>query len=416
VGGERVQIRYYARLVFVCPRRRSMSDRSASSRFFPSLPAFSVSALRTWLRSFRPGRMRINGRERLRIVLGALAGVLLAAWASRTMAGELGAAAWMVAPLGASAVLVFAVPASPLAQPWSVIGGNTLSALVGIACVNLVGDPVLAAGLAVGGAIVVMLSLRCLHPPGGAAALTAVLAQAVDYRFALFPVLTNSALLIMVGLAYNSLTGRRYPHAQAKPVPGSGSRFTAADLDAALAHYNQVLDISPDDLESLLHQAEAAAYRRSLGELRCRDIMTREPFSAAQDMSLKEAWALMRQHRIKALPVVDRARGVVGIVTVADFMRQLEMDRPEGWGGRLRALVGFAPAGGGRPRIISQIMTRQVRVVSASRYVIELIPMFADGGHHHIPVIDEERTLAGIITQTDLVKALSRAIGAGREA
>ncbi|MPS25610.1 CBS domain-containing protein [Alcaligenaceae bacterium SAGV5] len=61
-------------------------------------------------------------------------------------------------------------------------------------------------------------------------------------------------------------------------------------------------------------------------------------------------------------------------------------------------------------------MTRQVRVVSASRYVIELIPMFADGGHHHIPVIDEERTLAGIITQTDLVKALSRAIGAGREA
>ncbi|AZG08083.1 HPP family protein [Pigmentiphaga sp. H8] len=393
-----------------------MSDRSPSSRVSAPRPGFSIATLRAWLASFRPGRMRINGRERLRIVLGALAGVLLAAWASRMAAGGLGSAAWMVAPLGASAVLVFALPASPLAQPWSVVGGNTLSALVGIICVNVIGDPVLAAALAVGGAIVVMLSLRCLHPPGGAAALTAVLAQAADYRYALFPVLANSVLLIMAGLAYNSLTGRRYPHAQAKPVPGPRSRFTAADLDAALAHYNQVLDVSPDDLENLLHHAEMAAYRRSLGELRCRDIMTRTPLSAVQDMPLKEAWALMRQHRIKALPVIDQARGVVGIVTVADFMRQLEMDRPEGWGGRLRALVGLAPGAGGRPRVISQIMTRHVRVVSASRYVIELIPLFADGGHHHIPVIDEERTLAGIITQTDLVKALSRAIGAGREA
>jgi len=286
-----------------------MSDRSAFPRVAASLPGFSVATLRSWLASFRPGRMRINGRERLRIVLGALAGVLLAAWASRMMAGSLGGAAWMVAPLGASAVLVFALPASPLAQPWSVIGGNTLSALVGIICVNLIGDPVLATALAVGGAIVVMLSLRCLHPPGGAAALTAVLAQAADYRYALFPVLTNSVLLIMAGLAYNSLTGRRYPHAQAKPVPGPRSRFTAADMDAALAHYNQVLDVSPDDLENLLHHAEMAAYRRSLGELRCRDIMTRTPLSAVQSMPLKEAWALMRQHRIKALPVIDQARG-----------------------------------------------------------------------------------------------------------
>jgi hypothetical protein len=54
-------------------------------------------------------------------------------------------AAWLVAPLGASAVLVFAVPSSPLAQPWSVIGGNTLSALVGAACAHFIHDPAWAA-------------------------------------------------------------------------------------------------------------------------------------------------------------------------------------------------------------------------------------------------------------------------------
>jgi len=393
-----------------------MSDRSASSPpVSPSLPFPILAALRAWLLSFRPGRVRISGRERLRIIAGAAAGIFLAAWACRLMAGEGAATAWMVAPLGASAVLLFAVPASPLAQPWSVIGGNTLSALVGITCVRYVGDPALAAALAVGGAIAAMLALRCLHPPGGAAALTAVLAHAADYQFALFPVLTNSVLLVMAGLAYNSLTGRRYPHAQAAPSSGQRSRFTSADLDAALAHYNQVLDVSRDDLEELLHHAEMAAYRRNLGELRCRDIMTPGPVVATPEMPLKEAWSLMRRHRVKALPVVDKGSSLVGIVTVADFMRQLDMDRPEGLGGRLRALIGLGGAAG-RPGVIAEIMTRQVRVISAGRYVIELVPLFAEGGHHHIPIIDEERKLAGIITQTDLVKALSRAVGAGREA
>ena len=67
------------------------------------------------------------------------------------------------------AVLLFAAPASPLAQPWSVVGGNTLSTLVGVACVLLIPDPVAAAAVAVALAIAVMFALRCLHPPGGAA-------------------------------------------------------------------------------------------------------------------------------------------------------------------------------------------------------------------------------------------------------
>ncbi|MDX3907932.1 MAG: HPP family protein [Pigmentiphaga sp.] len=391
-----------------------MSDRFASPSTGPAwLSATRFAALKAWLASFRPGRVRINGTERLRIIGGAMAGVLLAGWACRLFAEP--GAAWLVAPLGASAVLVFAVPASPLAQPWSVIGGNTLSTLLGIACATHIGDPVLAAAVAIGGALALMLALRCLHPPGGAAALTAVLAQAADYRFALFPVLVNSVLLVLAGLAYNSLTGRRYPHAQAAPASTQRSRFTPADLDAALAHYNQVLDVSRDDLEHLLHHAEMAAYRRNLGELRCRDIMTREPLTAAPDLPLGEAWELMRRRRIKALPVIDRAGSIVGIVTVADFMRQLDMDRPDGLGSRLRALIGLGAATE-RPSVIAQIMTRQVRVVSSGRFVIELIPLFADGGHHHIPIIDEDRKLVGIITQTDLVKALAKAVGAGTEA
>ena len=128
-------------------------------------------------------------------------------------------------------------------------------------------------------------------------------------------------------------------------------------------------------------------------------------------MSLKDAWALMRSQQVKALPVVDGQRLVVGIVTVADFMRHVDMDSHESVGDRLRALVRRAGAvASEKPEVVGQIMTRQVRVASAHRYMIELVPLFSDGGHHHIPIIDADQRLAGIITQTDLVRALYRAV------
>jgi len=369
-------------------------------------------------RALRPAPMHVDARERLRMAAGALLGVLLAGWLSRWVGGHWGISPWLVAPIGASAVLVFGVPASPLAQPWPVVGGNTLSTLVGVACAALVPDPAVAGALAVALAIALMVPLRCLHPPGGAAALFVVMAHGAKPQFALFPVLTNSLLLVAAGMAWHAATGKRYPHAQqARPAPTgaparAAGRFTPEDLDAALAHYNQVLDVSRDDLEALLHHAEAEAYRRNFGQLRCGDIMSREPATVAFGTELQEAWALMRRRRIKALPVVDRARRIVGIVTTADFMRQIDLDVHHGIGGQLRALVRRVGAvHSTKPEVVGQIMTRQVRVVSEQRPALDLVPLFTEDGHHHIPVIDAERRLVGIITQSDLVRALHRAVG-----
>ncbi len=369
-------------------------------------------------RALRPASMHVDARERLRMAAGALLGVLLAGWLSRWVGGHGGVSPWLVAPIGASAVLVFGVPASPLAQPWPVVGGNTLSTLVGVACAALVPDPAVAGALAVALAIALMVPLRCLHPPGGAAALFVVMAHGAKPQFALFPVLTNSLLLVAAGMAWHAATGKRYPHAQqARPSPAdaparAAGRFTPGDLDAALLHYNQVLDVSRDDLEALLHHAEAEAYRRNFGQLRCGDIMSREPATVAFGTELQEAWALMRRRRIKALPVVDRARRIVGIVTTADFMRQIDLDVHHGIGGQLRALVRRVGAvHSTKPEVVGQIMTRQVRVVSEQRPALDLVPLFTEDGHHHIPVIDAERRLVGIITQSDLVRALHRAVG-----
>ncbi len=364
------------------------------------------SELLAYARAWLPGRTTVDARERLRAVGGAAIGLLFAALLCRWLAGPLESAVWLVAPLGASAV-----PASPLAQPWSVVGGNTLSALVGIACANWIPDPALGAAVAVAAAIGVMFSARCLHPPGGAAALLAVLTHTTHFSSALFPFFTNSLLLVLAGVAYNSLTGRRYPHVQVARPPSPDDRFNQADIDAVLARYNQVLDISRDDLESLIQQTELESYKRRLGTLHCAEIMSREPVSVEFGTPLQEAWALMHEHRIKALPVTDRTRRVAGIVTQADFFRQLDLQHHEGIAGRLRDLIrATRTVVSNKPEVVGQIMTRQVRVASAERPVVDLVPLFSEGGHHHIPIIDSEKRLTGMITQSDFVRALYRAV------
>ena len=372
----------------------------------------AATSLRQWLRAFIPGRLLIDTAERWRSVAGAGLGILVAALISHWLAPT--AALWLVAPLGASAVLVFAVPASPLAQPWSVVGGNTLSALVGITCVRFIGDPTIAASVAVALAIAVMMATRSLHPPGGAMALFAVLSQSTSFAFAFFPAMTNSLLLVLAGIAYNSFTGRRYPHQQVsqstrKETPSDG--FRSSDLDAVLARYNQIIDVSRDDLENIVQLTQMHALRRRLGEINCRDIMSRNLITAQYAMPLQEAWALMRRHRIKALPVVDRHMRVLGIVTLADFMRHANIETHGSLGERLRALLRQTTTVHTlKPEVVGQIMTAQVRVASARRHIIDLVPIFSEDGHHHIPIIDEDRRLVGIITQSDFVRALYRTV------
>ncbi|SEN35719.1 CBS domain-containing membrane protein [Sphingomonas gellani] len=175
----------------------------------------------------------------------------------------------IVAPLGASAVLVFGVPASPLAQPWSVLGGNVASTLVGVIAYRLIPNLALAAGIAVGAAILLMTLLRCLHPPGGAAALTAVIGGGAvhdaGFGFALAPVGINSLLLVLIGIAFHRATTHSYPHRLVPvSVPTDEPQLERSDIDAALGEMHDSFDIDRADLEALLALAEHHATQRRL--------------------------------------------------------------------------------------------------------------------------------------------------------
>ncbi|MCB2187709.1 MAG: HPP family protein [Deltaproteobacteria bacterium] len=123
----------------------------------------------------------------------------------------------LIGSFGASAVLVYGAPKSPLAQPRNLMGGHVLSALVGVAVWQLLpGQVPLAGALAVATAIALMHLTKTLHPPGGATALIAVIGgdaiHSLGYLYALLPVGMGAVVMLLVGLIFNNLAkGRRYP-------------------------------------------------------------------------------------------------------------------------------------------------------------------------------------------------------------
>lgn len=158
--------------------------------------------------------------EKLLAAVGGFFGILVMLLISRHYLGLEGAA-WIAASMGASAVLVFAVPHGALSQPWPLLGGHVLSAFMGVSSAWLIPDPMIAAASAVALAILVMQYLRCIHPPGGATALAAVVGgdgiQALGFQYVITPVLVNVLVLILIGALFNyPFPWRRYPSALAR--------------------------------------------------------------------------------------------------------------------------------------------------------------------------------------------------------
>ena len=183
-------------------------------------------------------------------------------------------ASLIVASMGASAVLLFAVPHGPLSQPWPVFGGHVISAVIGVTVRLLVPDMLLAAALAVGISIAVMYYLRCIHPPGGATALAAVVGgpdiQALGFGFVLTPVMINaSIILLMAWLVNYPFSWRRYPSALSTSETTTAAlrqssdagigRIPRRDLEFALKSMQSFADISEEELENIYLRASQHA-------------------------------------------------------------------------------------------------------------------------------------------------------------
>lgn len=443
-----------------------------------------------------PASPGITALECGRIMLGMGLAIGITALISQWVAHEQLELFWQGASISATAFLLFALPSSPLAQPWAILVGNISAGAIGMLCAFLFSNTVVAASIAVPLSVWAMMQLRAVHPPATAVALYMVLKHVQAPEILLFPLGFNLLVLVLVGTAFNRLTGRRYPYRQissaSNMTEADRGQVSQTDVDQALARYNEVLAISRDDLTSLLKVASGAAYKRHLGDLRCADVMTTNVQCAPANAPIEELRNLLGQSKHRELPVVDddnRLLGAIGINQWFDVLSEIAeknrllaasanepskaasqaalktaVGRAEqstvqaavpAWGKRLWRMVGLprfqkqtaaenannadntkgadnalaataAPAApsvqalsAGQeslPRLVRDVMVPSLVIAQPQQPLMEITPILSQGGRYLIPVVDNKQHLQGIITQTDLLRALDRALPAPGDA
>lgn len=357
--------------------------------------------------------------EKLRTAWVAGVAIFLTGWiASLSIDG--GGLKTLLASMGASAVILFAMPHSPVAKPWPLIGGHFISATIGIFCSHWVGPLWASAALAVGLSIFAMHLARCLHPPGGASALIPVLGgesvKALGFQFLLTPLALNVAVILLMSLLYQRLLldGPPKPAPQpgiAGPKPMERLGIQPEDIHAALAEMDEFIDVGERELNAIYNLAAARAFRRGFGDITAAQVMTPAPLAVEFGTDLEEAWDLMRRHNIKALPVIDRGRHVIGIVTMSDFFRHARAEQFQSLGDRLRELIRQSTTiHSQKPEVVGQIMVAPAITAGASQHLPELASLLTGRGIHQIPIVDDRSKLVGMITQTDLIAALYRSM------
>ncbi|MCG7631468.1 MULTISPECIES: HPP family protein [Gordonia] len=346
------------------------------------------------LRGLGPATGGLSVREALRAGAGAgvalgLVGLVLAA-----SEVDLRTGLFLIAPFGATAVLVFAAPNSPLAQPWPAVVGNTVSAAVGVAATLVVPLPALRVALAVGLSVALMIGCHAVHPPAGAVAMTAALSpetiQSLGFRFVLAPVLAGTLLLVVLAAGYARLTGRRYPYRRfdAAPPPAARLGLDEDELTGILDRYEQSLNLGVADLARLIGAAELQAAGHRAGPLAATDVMSRDLVTVGPETSLRDVAALFDEYGFTSLPVISGEGTFVGVVFQIHLVRRLM--RPDGV--ELRA---------------ADVMSPEPAVAFPGTPVGALLPLLAESGCDAVPVL-EGQTLVGIVTRTDLIAALAR--------
>ncbi|KEO61458.1 HPP family protein [Thioclava indica] len=315
---------------------------------------------------------------------------------------------YLVSSFASTAVLLFVLPNSPLAQPWASMLGMLISAVVPILVLQIIPPPY-ADGLAVAAAIATMMAARALHPPAAGIALLVVLEHEAGIHlglgFAVFPIATLTGVLIVFAMIYNRFFGISYP---TRPLSSNAARdigtrgpartLSQRDLADLLVEFNHSANLAPADLARLLAAAEHRAAEALLAETLVRDVMTHNPVSVTPEAPLSEIVSKMTTLNVHTLPVVDSLGYYLGLVDQHDALDELfkEFDllrRPF----RFRAAPPEAEA--------RAILHTDMQTVEGDTPVGTLLERLARREARVVPVT-EAGHLTGILTRTDIMALL----------
>lgn len=136
--------------------------------------------------------------------------------------------------------------------------------------------------------------------------------------------------------------------------------------------------------------------------------MSRDLVTVSAATRVSDAWLLLRKHKLSMLPVVDSQQQLLGVITMVDFLSRVQV--PHYWGVLrfLRQRLSGA-ARRDKNRTVADYMVKDVIVARSHDHIAALVPLLSDQGFHHIPVLDGQQKLVGIVSQSDLIAALFNA-------
>ncbi|MFW2077740.1 HPP family protein [Acinetobacter sp. ULE_I010] len=353
-----------------------------------------------WLNILKPNFKVLPLKDRLLCGIGALLGLAISSLISWYVLGDFNA--WYIAPMGASSVLLFAVPASPLAQPWNMVVGNTIAGVIGVTCAMFISNSTEAFSVAVALAIFLMMTTDSLHPPSGAVAITAVLGgesiHQLGYYFIFYPVLLNSVLLLVIAIIFNRLLGKQYPQvAQINtrtkdPTPTQKVTIQPQDIQDVLEEQTELLDISEYDLQKIILEAQAKANARIVSEFLCQDIMSKDVISLYEQDDIHQALDKFKHINLMSLPVVNTEHELVGTLALYDVVEWFKRaaDPRASW-----------------EHLVKQIMDRKVVTVQPTQPIQDLVPYFVERSFNYIPVVEQQK-LVGIISRADMIAVMQQ--------
>lgn len=353
-----------------------------------------------WLNTLKPNFKVLPLKDRLLCGIGALMGLALSSLISWWVLGDINA--WYIAPMGASSVLLFAVPASPLAQPWNMVVGNSIAGIIGVTCAMYIPNLTEAFSVAVALSIFLMMTTDSLHPPSGAVAITAVLGgeavHQLGYNFIFYPVLLNSLLLMVIAIVFNRMLGKQYPQVaqinqhSKDPTPTQKVTIQPQDIQETLDQQTELLDISEYDLQKIILAAQEKANARAVSQFKCQDIMSKDVISLDENDDIHSALDKFKHMNLMSLPVVDAQQQLVGTLALYEVVEWFKRatDLRTTW-----------------QRQVKDIMVRQVVTVKPEQPIQDLVPYFVERSFNYIAVVENQKMI-GIISRADMIAALNQ--------
>ncbi len=144
--------------------------------------------------------------------------------------------------------------------------------------------------------------------------------------------------------------------------------------------------------------------------MQAQDIMTKNVVSAATDATVEQVAALMREHHISAVPILDHDDTIIGLISEGDLMRRVE------GAGKINKswwLSLFSESGdtitdfiANRARYAKDLMTRGVVVVAPDTPVAEIARLLEEKRIKRVPVVKDNR-MVGIVSRANLMQALA---------